>query len=41
MHTKSGGFMVRRIVRKARRVAKVRLKRGLEPDRKLSVGYTD
>jgi hypothetical protein len=41
MHTKSGGKMVKRVVRRSRRTAKVKLKKGEEPEPKSSVDYTD
>ena len=41
MHTKSGGDVVRKVVRKARRAAKQKLRHGKEPAPKLSVEYTD
>jgi hypothetical protein len=41
MHTKSGGIVVRKTIRKARRSTKQKLKQGKPPDPKVSVEYTD
>jgi hypothetical protein len=41
MHTKSGGTTVQKVIRRARRSAKQKLKQGKEPDPKVSVDYTD
>ena len=41
MHTKNGGKTVQRTIRKFRRAAKQKLKKGEEPAFKISVPYTD
>jgi hypothetical protein len=41
MHTKTGGEIVKRVIRKFRRAAKEKLRKGQEPDYKISVPYTD
>jgi hypothetical protein len=40
MHTKTGGSVVKKAVRRARRDSKRKLKQGKEPDNKFSVEYT-
>jgi hypothetical protein len=41
MRTRSGDTIVKKVVRKARRSAKQKLKQGQEPSPKYGVGYTD
>lgn len=38
---KRGGFQVKRANRQHRRGAKLSLKQGLEPEKVISIGYTD
>ncbi len=41
MHTKGGGWLVQKAIRKARHAAKVKLRRGEEAEMKFSIGWTD
>ncbi len=41
MHTHAGGKIVQKTIRKARRVARQKLKRGEEPEPKVGVVYMD
>jgi len=41
MHSKSGGVMVQKFIRRVRRVVKEMLRRGEEPPPAQSIGYTD
>ena len=41
MHTKSGGFMAQRVLRRIRRLGKQMLRRGEEPPPTQSLEYTD
>ena len=41
MHTKQGGKLLQKFIRRARRKAKLAIERGVEPARAISIGYTD
>jgi len=41
MHTRGGGFMLQRVIRKIRRIGKMMLRRGQEPPPTHSLEYTD
>jgi len=41
MHSKQGSIDVQKVIRKVRRKTKQKLKKGLAPDPKFSIGYTD
>lgn len=41
MHSKGGGIEVQKVIRKNRRKVKEALKKGEEPEKKISCPYTD